>query len=414
MKRTVKIIFSCLTVLTAVLFGAVAYLDYEYSSSYYIAAGETLDISHGNIVTCEQVQSSVGAVAVQKSDSEALSSYDMDISILGIIPVKTVHVSVSEEKEVLVLGTPFGIKIYTEGVLVVGFNDVSTHNGTVNPSSNAGIQVGDTLLSMNGNSITCNNDVLNSVLSGNGKAIEFTVKRDGRIFSITVNPVVSSTDNQYKIGLWIRDSSAGIGTLTFYSPSLGIAAGLGHGICDVDTGNLIPLENGEFVEAEIVGIKKSTMETTGELQGVFSGGQIAELVNNDSTGVYGTNCTELCGDNIMKVAMKQEITVGKAKIITTIDGEGPKAYDCEIKKIYHNDSSLIKNMVIKVTDSELIEKTGGIVQGMSGSPIIQNGKFVGAVTHVFVDDCTCGYAIFAENMLKTAQSVMEQELDEVS
>lgn len=406
MKKIIKIVFLCSSAVMTVLFGGIIYLNNAFGDSYYITQGQQLELPYDSIISCVPSAKS-NAVAVQKSDFEKLTDYDMDISIFGIVPVKTVHVTVSEQQDVVVLGTPFGIKIYTEGVLVVGFNDVIGNNGAVNPAKNAGIKIGDTLVAMNGKTITGNNDVLNYVLSSQGQAIEFTVKRNEKQFSISVTPEMSVYDNNYKLGMWIRDSSAGIGTLTFYSPSLKIAAGLGHGICDVDTGELIPLKGGEFVGAEIVDINKSTKEETGELQGVFSGDKIADFVENSSTGVFGASCCDSIVGQVMPIALKQEIKIGKAEILATLDENGCKRYSCEIEKIYLNDNSKIKNIVVKVTDKELIEKTGGIVQGMSGSPIIQNGKLIGAVTHVLVDDSTRGYGIFAENMLETAQGVSE-------
>ena len=162
----------------------------------------------------------------------------------------------------------------------------------------------------------------------------------------------------------MRDSSAGIGTLTFYEPKSGVAAGLGHGICDADTGELVPCESGQFVGAEIVGIKRASGDMTGELQGMFSGGVIAEIQKNDITGVYGKVSGQIESDNVLEIALKQQVKVGKAQILTTLDNGQPKVYDCLIKKVYHNDSSKIKNMVIEVTDPELLQKTGGIVQGM--------------------------------------------------
>ena len=240
------------------------------------------------------------------------------------------------------------------------------------------------------------------------------IKRNESQFSVKLTPIYSNTDKVYKIGIWIRDSSAGIGTLTYYDPETNVVAGLGHGICDTDTGELVPCESGQFVGAEIVGIKKSSKDVTGELQGVFSGGVTAEIACNEMTGVFGFANKPIASANTMEIALKQEIKQGKAQILTTLDGGQPQYYDCVIKKVYHNDSSKIKNMVIEVTDPDLIAKTGGIVQGMSGSPLIQNGKLIGAVTHVLVDDPTKGYAIFAENMLETAQSVAEQQLKEAS
>lgn len=399
-------------VLSCAAFSTVIYFDNSLGDVYCVKAGEEPILSDSHILRYRQKNDTDAKVSKLEGN---LNTYDVTLSVLGIVPVKTVHITESDETEVLVLGEPFGIKVYTEGVMVVGFNDVDTHNGTYNPALNAGIKMGDMILEIDGVKMAENTDVQSAVLQSNGKEMEFLIKRDDNTFKVCVKPERSVLDNKWKTGMWVRDSSAGIGTLTFYSPSLEVTAGLGHGICDADTDKLLPLESGEFVEADIVGIKKSTDEITGELQGIFSGDEFAEFKVNDVTGVYGTDCRSPEGGTLMPVALKQEVKTEKATIITTLDSEGPKEYECVIEKIYHNDESKIKNMVVKVTDPELLEKTGGIVQGMSGSPIVQDGKLIGAVTHVFVDDCTKGYAIFAENMLETAQTAAElEELEDAS
>lgn len=404
MKKFIKVLFIIVLAFSVSAFSAVIYFDNSLGDVYCVKAGEEPVLGNSDILKCRQNLKSVSEVSKLGSN---LSTYDMTLSFLGIVPVKTVHVTETDETKVVVLGEPFGIKVYTEGVMVVGFNDVTTHSGTYNPALNAGLKLGDMILEINGVKMGENTDVQSAVLKSNGKEMSFLIKRDDNTFNVTVKPAKSSLDNKWKTGMWVRDSSAGIGTLTFYSPTLDVTAGLGHGICDADTDKLLPLESGEFVEADIVGLKKATNEVTGELQGIFSGDEFAEFKANDITGVYGTNCESPEGGKLLPVALKQEVKTGKATIITTLDSEGPKEYECEIEKIYHSDNSKIKNMVIKVTDPKLLKQTGGIVQGMSGSPVIQNGKLIGAVTHVFVDDCKKGYAIFAENMLDTAQSVAE-------
>ena len=211
----------------------------------------------------------------------------------------------------------------------------------------------------------------------------------------------------------MRDSSAGIGTLTFYSPAHKTICGLGHGVCDSDTGKLLTHNSGELVKAEILDLNKGEAGDPGELIGRFKKKNISELNINNETGVYGKCNMDIAQNSLTEIALKQEIEVGNAEILTTISGETPKYYKCKIEKISHN-NSITKNMVVCITDEELIAKTGGIVQGMSGSPILQNGKLIGAVTHVLVDDPTKGYGIFAENMLETAQSVAEEQLKEAS
>ena len=403
MKKLTKILALICFLFSVTSLSSVAYFGNQIADSYYVAEQDTLSFS-GMPLEC---RAETNDVSVGLKNNTSVNGYKTQVSLFGIIPIKNVTVTETKQTEVVILGSPFGLKIYTEGVLVVGFSDVETENGTVNPAKDCGIMVGDAVLSVNGKAVTSNSEMQKEISKSKGKACELAVKRGQEQFTVSLTPAISKSDKTCKIGLWIRDSSAGIGTLTFYSPELKVVAGLGHGICDTDTGELVPFKNGEFVNAEIIGVKKATNKTAGELQGVFSNGEIAELKENDITGVYGITDNISGGVNVMKIALKQEVEVGKAQIITTLDDEGPMVYNCEIEKVYHNDSSKIKNMVIKITDEELLKKTGGIVQGMSGSPLLQNGKLIGAVTHVLVDDPTKGYGIFAENMLETAQGVAE-------
>ncbi len=405
MKRFIKILCFTLFIFSVAVFSGVAYYENNLADNYCVASGETLSLSDP-ILYCTI---SDNALAVGKNKQTSVSGDKVTVKMFNLIPVKTVNVTNVDDSDVVVLGRPFGLKMFTEGVLVVGFSDVETANGTVNPSVDAGIMKGDVILQLNGIAVESNAQVQTIVKNNKEKSISALIKRNGETFTVGITPKLSKNDNSYKIGLWIRDSSAGIGTLTFYDPKNDVLAGLGHGICDTDTGELLPCERGQLVGAEIVGVKKANHKTTGELQGIFSGGKIAEISDNDITGVYGTDCEKGINGIAMPIGLKQEITLSKAQILTTLDNGEPKYYECVIKKVYHNDSSKIKNMVIEVTDKELIEKTGGIVQGMSGSPIIQNGKLIGAVTHVFVNDSKCGYAIFAENMLESAQSVAEEQ-----
>ena len=410
MKKLTKILALICFLFSVTSLSSVAYFGNQIADSYYVAEQDTLSFS-GMPLEC---RAETNDVSVGLKNNTSVNGYKTQVSLFGIIPIKNVTVTETKQTEVVILGSPFGLKIYTEGVLVVGFSDVEPENGTVNPAKDCGIMVGDAVLSVNGKAVTSNSEMQKEISKSKGKACELAVKRGQEQFTVSLTPAISKSDKTCKIGLWIRDSSAGIGTLTFYSPELKVVAGLGHGICDTDTGELVPFKNGEFVNAEIIGVKKATNKTAGELQGVFSNGEIAELKENDITGVYGITDNISGGVNVMKIALKQEVEVGKAQIITTLDDEGPMVYNCEIEKVYHNDSSKIKNMVIKITDEELLKKTGGIVQGMSGSPLIQNGKLIGAVTHVLVNDPTKGYGIFAENMLETAQIVAEEKLKEAS
>lgn len=404
MKRLFKSVSVILSILSLFLFSGIVYADKTTDSSYYVSHGESLCLKNGKILKCDTESNEI---AVDRSTAESVGGYAIEVSLFGIFPVKTVTVSEIDESDVAVLGQPFGLKIYTDGVLTVGYSDIEADGKTQNPAKDAGIKIGDTVLSVDGKEMTSNEDLRSAVKSSNGHECELTIRRGGEVFSVKLTPIYSKNDKAYKIGLWVRDSSAGIGMLTFYDPKSGVLAGLGHGICDADTGELLEYKSGSFTEAEIVGIEKSTSKATGELKGIFSGGDIAQLAANDVTGVYGVGCEVNDEFGLLPIALKQEITEGKAEIVTTLEGGERKTYACKIERVYSADNGKIKNMVIKVTDKSLLEKTGGIVQGMSGSPIIQNGKLIGAVTHVFVNDSTRGYGIFAENMLATAKQAAE-------
>ena len=267
--------------------------------------------------------------------------------------------------------------MFTDGVLIVGLSRISTENGFVCPALNCGIKEGDIICSINGKRVYTNEDVALSISNSGGLSLSMLIKRDGKESSISVTPVLSSDGSGYKIGVWVRDSSA---------------------VCDIDTGETLSLLSGEIVSASINKVKKGVSGRPGELCGSFSGtNAIGTISVNGETGVYGILKTEI-GGTAFPVAPKQEVYEGKAVILSTISGSKPKEYEINIEKISLSEKSLTKNMVIKITDSELLKSTGGIVQGMSGSPIIQDGKLVGAVTHVFVNDPTKGYGIFAENM----------------
>ena len=287
----------------------------------------------------------------------------------------------------------------------MGLSDVETVAGKSNPAAAAGVCVGDTILAINGEKVATGDDVSAFIRGCNGKKVVFRLERGGVEFDASFVPV--KTQEGYRAGLWVRDSAAGIGTLTFYNPSADTFAGLGHAVCDVDTGKRMSLSGGEIVPARIFGITKGKSGKPGELKGCFDTGTLGTLIKNGDNGLYGQLTTHPLGWQTMAVAHRQQVTEGYAQIVCTVDGTRPQAYDVEIEKVRYGGLDSSRNLIIRVVDRELLEKTGGIVQGMSGSPIIQNGKLVGAVTHVLVDDPTRGYGIFAENMLATAETVEE-------
>ena len=405
-----KAFFAALCITSGVVLSLIGYLSYTLPTTYQTEKNTRLII--GSKLPVKAVftgyEESLGS-----SVKAANKGYNVNLKAFGLFPIKKASVTVINDTDIVLGGTPFGIKIYTNGVMIVGIDTVTTESGKISPGKNAGLTEGDVIISINGENVFSNEDVAALIENSGGNDIKMLIKTDGKNKTVIVKPALCYQSGKYKTGIWVRDSSAGIGTLTFYSPSQNIMCGLGHGICDVDTGELLPLNSGELVKAEILGIEKGSAGAPGELVGKFKENTLGKLIINNETGVYANCNAEYNNENLVKMALKQEVSVGKAKIYTTIDGEQPQYFDCEIQKIAHN-NSVTKNMVIKITDSKLISKTGGIVQGMSGSPIIQNGKLVGAITHVFLDDPTSGYAIFAENMLKTAQSTTKENLKEVS
>ncbi|MBQ5329049.1 MAG: SpoIVB peptidase [Oscillospiraceae bacterium] len=352
----------------------------------------------GNFITFEASGKNARQVLSQQS-----SSYTATARFMGIFPIKEVSLNYTDEKIVTVCGTPFGVKMFTDGVLVVGFSKIKTVTGNHCPASESGLLEGDLIKSIDGTNVFTNEDVAQIIENSEGKTLEFLLERNNKNVTVDLTPEMLEDKSGYKAGFWVRDSSAGIGTLTFYSPENLLFAGLGHAVCDVDTGTVLPFSSGEIVTASITKIEKGVSGKPGELSGVFNGKESLGIVKiNNETGLYGTLEYEIEGIE-MPLAYKQDIYEGSAVILSTVDGTEAEEYDIIIEKISLSDDSLTKNMVIKVVDEELLELTGGIVQGMSGSPIVQDGKLVGAVTHVFVNDPTKGYGIFAENMLEMSK-----------
>ena len=296
-------------------------------------------------------------------------------------------------------GIPFGVKFVTEGVLVVGMSDIPTKSGTENPAREAGLRVGDRIIKIGDRTLLGASELTEIVAKSQSKPLKITYLRAGKTQTATLTPVYSSAEARYVTGLYVRDSGAGIGTLTFIFPETGAFAGLGHGICDAATGKPIPIQRGSVVDVTISGVVRGLSGAPGEVKGYFSSGKTGTLLGNTECGVFGVlaklpkNLSEP-----IPVGLRNEVKDGKAKILCTLDENGRKEYEVELSAI-QRDATGNKCFTVKVTDKNLLEKTGGIIQGMSGSPIIQNGKLVGAVTHVLVGDPTTGYGIFIENML---------------
>ncbi|MGN1202306.1 MAG: SpoIVB peptidase, partial [Eubacterium sp.] len=269
----------------------------------------------------------------------------------------------------------------------------------------AGLEKGDIIISINNVKMTSSTQVEETFNDNNGKDYKIVVKRNGNYKNFTLTPVYSQSEGKYKVGVWVRDSTAGIGTLTFYNPANNSIAALGHPITDVDTNEIMPILNGEAVKATVTKLYKSTDGEAGSLCCDFSNDVIGSLSINSECGIYGKCANELSSGKLYQVASAQEVEKGSAQLLCTLDGSGPQLYDVEITRVSYRENNDEKNMVVKVTDEDLIEKAGGIIQGMSGSPIIQNGKLIGALTHVIVDNPEKGYAIFAETMAEKSEEI---------
>lgn len=317
---------------------------------------------------------------------------------------KNIIAQETSSRQVVLGGDAFGIKLYSKGVMVVEISPVETQSGKVYPAKEAGIEESDIIIEANSVKLQSNEELSKIIAESNCQGIELTVQRGEETFNTTLYPA-SDMEGVIRAGMWIRDSAAGLGTITYYDTENSSFGSLGHGICDTDTEEIIPVETGQVLSATITDADKSVKGEAGGLKGYFNSDIIGEAVTNCELGLYGIcEIDPTYNRPIIETACKEEVKQGEAQIYCTVEGAEPKFYDIYIEKVNSGEEKT-KNMVIEITDPELLEKTGGIVQGMSGSPIIQNGKLVGAVTHVFVNQPEKGYGIFIENMLEVSDSV---------
>jgi len=343
--------------------------------------------------------------------SSTQGTFDLEFKLLGFIPVKKLKVYVLPETRVVPGGHSLGVKLRPNGVIVVGLASVIDENGVRHhPAQEAGIQVGDTIVMANNQKISQAEEL--SKIIDNQKTVNLVIKRNGEMINVTLTPVKNNLGS-YQIGLWVRDIAAGVGTLTFYDPKTNFYGALGHIISDADTGKIIEVGEGEIIRAKISSITPGKKNQPGEKKGVFVHEDkiIGNIVANTPFGIFGRAYQPFKNPfyDSLPVATVNQVQEGKAKILTVVEGEKIEEFDIEILKIIKQSYPNDKGMIIKITDKELIEKTGGIIQGMSGSPIIQNGYLVGAVTHVFVNDPTKGYGIFIEWMLNEINIVNKRE-----
>ncbi len=332
-------------------------------------------------------------------------TFQASVELFGVIPIATTRVALTKDDYVTLGGEPFGIKMMSRGVMVVGFNPVQTADGMKNPAETAGLKEGDILLAMDGDTVTTNARVQELVSQSKGNSISLSVQRKGKNLQLTLVPV-RCTDGVYRAGMWVRDSAAGLGTVTFYEPSTGLYGGLGHAVCDSDTGEKIDLLAGETVAAKVLDVEKAVAGTPGAIVGTLQNGEhLGNILGNFDCGVFGTMENPPKEGQTLRVAHGHEVQNGEATLYCSVEGS-PKGYACRIEKINLNDDT--RNMVVSVTDEHLLALTGGIVQGMSGSPIVQNGMLVGAITHVFVNTPQKGYGVFAETMLDNGRETLEK------
>lgn len=328
-------------------------------------------------------------------------SYQIPCSLLGMLPLKNVQVETVEDQWVCVSGNPVGLYMETQGVLIVDTGEITNQNGiALEPAANI-VQPGDYILEVNGKTVSRKRELIAEIENCQGENVELVVNRKGEEIPLSLEPVLTQEEN-YKLGIWVRDNTQGIGTMT-YVDEKGRFGALGHGISDTDTGELLDVSGGELYQAQIVSIIRGAQGVPGELSGYIEyedEKKIGTIEKNTDIGIFGQifSDTQISGEKV-KIGYKQEVKKGKAQILMQLEGK-VEYYDIEITDIYSSQQDTNKSFQIQVTDPELLAKTGGIVQGMSGSPILQDGKLIGAVTHVFVQDSSKGYGIFIENMLE--------------
>lgn len=420
--RKILILLLCLNIIV-LLFFIYKELDDRIPDKIKIMVGENEEFNFNLPISADFASDKIDVISVNNQTvptdqikldlnkpfsikSTKTGQYKINLKLFGIINFKQVELGVINVTELIPCGNPVGIYIETDGVLVLGTGVISGEDGlNYEPSLNK-LKSGDYITAVNDKTIQNKEELIKEIQNSNGADLKINVRREEKNIQLNISPV-KTVDGEYKIGAWIRDNTQGIGTLTFITKK-GEFGALGHGITDIDTSLIMEIQRGVLYSADIMTIVKGKKDAPGELIGLINQTDkniIGDIRKNTNQGIFGTvsNTYNLSTKNkYMPIGLKQEIQLGPATILSCVDNT-VKEYDIEIEKIDMNSSSPNKGMVIRIVDSELISLTGGIVQGMSGSPILQNGKIVGAVTHVFVQDSTKGYGTFIENMINNLE-----------
>lgn len=348
-----------------------------------------------------------GMIRIDRPDSVSMcgkneGSYLVGMKFLGLILMKEIQVDVVDSSCAIPCGTPVGIYLSSKGVMVIGTGQVTNKTGNVVEPAYGLLKSGDYIQTINGETLEDKDALVDAVNASRGKAMILGIRRDGREIDVNMTPVLAD-DGHYKLGAWVRDDTQGIGTMTYVDMN-GCFGALGHGISDSDTGALVDIDGGELYETQILGIEKGQTGKPGVMSGVIyygKGTKLGDVTENTTEGIYGTvnrHFLDSLQADAIPIGFRQDIQRGRAYIRSKVSGE-VKDYEIEIQKVDYGSVQKNKGLVLKVVDEDLLNLTGGIVQGMSGSPIIQDGKLIGAVTHVFINDPTRGYGIFMENML---------------
>ena len=408
LSRSLKIFFLVFLFFASFIIASLPY-DFIYSlpNNMYTTYEEIEEANENNVLSkylSFELKDGVSA-ATSAELNEDIDMSKLNIKLFNLITLREVDVNIVKNNEVIAGGNALGFSLKCNGVIIVEFNDVVTADGNINPFENSTFKVGDRIVSINDTKVMTMEDI-DALLANdvyNGEPLKVKAIRNGVEIDGEVTAVKEYITNRYKLGIWVREDATGVGTLTYIRKDNGRFGALGHGICEGDGNECMEIVGGSIYECDVIGVNKGERGRTGELRGLFVAGknEQGEIEKNNKYGVFGTinEDSALNNGQTYKIGGRLTAKPGKAKILCCINGSAINEYDIEIIKTNYQKSSNDRSMVIRVTDKELLEKTGGIVQGMSGSPIIQDGKIIGAVTHVFVNDPTKGFGIYIDWML---------------